>query len=52
LYDTPKLPGPPTHQDTTAWALERAIREAGFRPVERDTLYREIRRTDAGWSVA
>jgi len=51
-YDITKLTGPTTHQETTVWDLERAIREAGFRPVERDTLYREIRRTDAGWSVA
>ena len=43
-YDITKLFGPTTHQETTAWDLERAIREAGFRPVERDSLYRPVRR--------
>jgi len=51
-YDITKLSGPSTHQETTVWDLQRAIREAGFRPVERDTLYRGIERTDAGWTVA
>ena len=32
--------------------LQRAIREAGFHPVERDTLYRPIERTGNAWSVA
>jgi len=32
--------------------LERLIREAGCRPVERDTLYRPVRRQGAEWEVA
>jgi aminodeoxyfutalosine synthase len=47
-YDITKVApgreGPTTHQETTVWDLQRAIREAGFRPVERDTLYRPVRR--------
>ena len=43
-YDITKVGGASTHQETSVWDLQRAIREAGFRPVERDTLYRPIRR--------
>jgi aminodeoxyfutalosine synthase len=31
--------------------LEALIREAGFEPVERDTLYRRVRRRGAEWTV-
>lgn len=31
--------------------LEALIREAGFEPVERDTLYRRVRRNGAAWRV-
>jgi aminodeoxyfutalosine synthase len=31
--------------------LEGLIREAGFEPIERDTLYRRVRRTGAEWRV-
>ncbi len=31
--------------------LEALIREAGFQPVERDTLYRRVRRRGAEWEV-
>ncbi len=41
-YDITKVAGAGTHQETTAWDLQKAIREAGFTPVERDTLYREV----------
>ena len=51
-YDITKLSGPTTHQETTVWDLQRAIREAGFDPVERDTLYRPILRTAEGWTLA
>ncbi len=51
-YDITKLGGPTTHQETTVGDLRRAIREAGFRPVERDTLYRPIVRDGSDWSVA
>jgi aminodeoxyfutalosine synthase len=51
-YDITKLAGPGTHQETSVWDLQRAIREAGFRPVERDTLYRPVRRREHRWWVA
>lgn len=54
-YDITKLisgnDGVATHQETTIWDLQRAIREAGFVPVERDTLYRRVERDGAAWSV-
>lgn len=34
----------PTHQEVTVPVLERTIAEAGYTPVERDTLYREVHR--------
>ncbi|MCC6283758.1 MAG: radical SAM protein [Phycisphaerales bacterium] len=48
-YDITKVPqgaqaDAATHQETTVWDLQRAIREAGFTPVERDSLYRRITR--------
>ncbi len=51
-YDITKVGGQSTHQETTAWDLERAIREAGYEPVERDTLYRRVVREGKKWSVA
>jgi aminodeoxyfutalosine synthase len=50
-YDITKVGGAGTHQETTVWDLCRAIREAGFRPVERDTLYRPIERDGNRWRV-
>jgi aminodeoxyfutalosine synthase len=41
-YDITKVGGDTTHQETSVADLERAIREAGLRPVERDTLYRPV----------
>ncbi len=43
-YDITKVGGASTHQETTVADLQRAIREAGFTPLERDTLYRRIER--------
>src|SRR5690606_12366596 len=43
-YDITKVGGASTHQETTSLDLQRAIREAGFTPVERDTLYRRVER--------
>ncbi|MFG0285326.1 MAG: hypothetical protein ACF8R7_12980, partial [Phycisphaerales bacterium JB039] len=43
-YDITKVGGASTHQETTVGDLQRAIREAGFTPVERDTLYRRVQR--------
>ncbi len=50
-YDITKVGGQSTHQETTVWDLERAIREAGYEPVERDTLYRRVVREGKNWSV-
>ncbi|MHC4948129.1 MAG: radical SAM protein [Planctomycetota bacterium] len=50
-YDITKVGGAGTHQETTAADLCRAIREAGFRPVERDTLYRPVERDGRDWRV-
>lgn len=51
-YDITKLGGDGTHQETTVWDLQRAIREAGFTPVERDTLYRRVERDGKRWWIA
>jgi 2-iminoacetate synthase ThiH len=40
-----------THQEVTPWTLQKAIREAGFEPVERDTLYRRVKRDGKKWWV-
>ncbi|TVQ34095.1 MAG: CofH family radical SAM protein [Phycisphaeraceae bacterium] len=50
-YDITKVGGVSTHQETTVWDLCKAIREAGFRPVERDTVYRRVERDGASWRV-
>jgi aminodeoxyfutalosine synthase len=54
-YDITKLVpgvgGVSTHQEVTAFDLQKAIREAGFRPVERDTLYRPVIREGNRWRV-
>ena len=51
-YDITKVGGQSTHQETTVWDLERAIREAGYEPVERDTLYRRVEREGKNWNLA
>lgn len=50
-YDITKVGGASTHQEVTVWALQKAIREAGFEPVERDTLYRRVKRDGKRWWV-
>jgi aminodeoxyfutalosine synthase len=50
-YDITKVSTETTHQECTTEDLKRAICDAGFTPVERDTLYRKVKRTDSGWSV-
>lgn len=47
-YDITKIDGATTHQETGVWELQRAIREAGFEPVERDSLYRRVTRDTSG----
>jgi len=51
-YDITKVDGAGTHQETTVTDLHRAIREAGLRPAERDTLYRRVTRDGAAWMVS
>lgn len=41
-YDITKVGGVSTHQEVSVWTLQKAIREAGFEPVERDTVYRRV----------
>ncbi|MFN0012626.1 MAG: radical SAM protein [Phycisphaerales bacterium] len=51
-YDITKVGGASTHQEVTVATLTKAIRDAGLRPVERDTLYRPVKREGKRWSVA
>ena len=51
-YDITKVGGASTHQEVTVSDLQRAIREAGYEAVERDTLYRRVLRDGRSWSVA
>lgn len=51
-YDITKAVGAGNHQETTVKDLRRAILEAGYEPVERDTLYRRVVRDGAKWHVA
>ncbi len=39
------------HQEMTVDQIRRLIREAGRRPVERDTLYRRVERHEGAWRV-
>jgi aminodeoxyfutalosine synthase len=50
-YDITKVGGSTTHQEVDVRALRRAIVEAGYQPVERDTLYRPVTRDGATWRV-
>ncbi len=51
-YDITKVGGSDTHQEVSVTDLRQAIVEAGFIPVERDTLYRRVKRDGAAWRVA
>jgi aminodeoxyfutalosine synthase len=50
-YDITKVGGGDTHQEAGVWDLQRTIRQAGFRPVERDTLYRPVERDGKKWKA-
>lgn len=50
-YDITKVGGSSTHQEVNVWTLQKAIREAGFIPVERDTLYRRVKRDGKTWGI-
>jgi aminodeoxyfutalosine synthase len=43
-YDITKRAGHGTHQELHVADIQRIIREAGFAPVERDTMYRRVER--------
>ncbi len=48
-YDITKVGGASTHQEVTVEMMRRTIREAGYDPVERDTLYRPVEREGLAW---
>ncbi|MCC7146354.1 MAG: aminofutalosine synthase MqnE [Phycisphaeraceae bacterium] len=50
-YDITKVAGASTHQEVGVRELRMAIRQAGFQPVERDTLYRRVIRHGPNWRV-
>ena len=53
-YDITTVGGASTHQETTVGDLQKAIADAGYEAVERDTLYRRVERdAEDGrkWSV-
>ncbi|MEM8781746.1 MAG: aminofutalosine synthase MqnE [Planctomycetota bacterium] len=50
-YDITKVGGASTHQEVTVDLMRRTIREAGYQPIERDTLYRPVRRNGLDWGV-
>lgn len=51
-YDITKVGGSDTHQEVTVNDLRNAIVEAGYEPIERDTLYRRIERDGADWRLS
>ncbi|QQE12136.1 aminofutalosine synthase MqnE [Planctomycetota bacterium] len=51
-YDITKVGGSDTHQEVTTADLRKSIIDAGYRPVERDTLYRPIIRNGKDWQLA
>ncbi len=51
-YDITHVGGASTHQEVNVPVLHKAIREAGFKPVERDTLYRRVEREGKQWWIA
>ncbi len=50
-YDITKVGGADTHQEVGVNELRRSIIEAGYDPVERDTIYRQVKRDGAEWCV-
>lgn len=51
-YDITKVGGASTHQEVNVRTLRKACRDAGFEPIERDTLYRPVEREGVKWRVA
>ena len=50
-YDITKVSTSTTHQECSVADLRRAIVDAGFTPVERDTLYRTVIRDGSTWQT-
>ena len=50
-YDITKVGGSDTHQEVTVADLRMSVQQAGFDPVERDTLYRQVTRDGADWHI-
>ena len=50
-YDITKVGGSDTHQEVDVRKLRDTVIEAGYAPVERDTLYRRVVRDGAAWQV-
>ena len=50
-YDITKVGVADTHQEVPVRRLRRTIRDAGFQPVERDTLYHRVKRDGSQWST-
>lgn len=48
-YDITKVGGATTHQEASPWTFQRLIHEAGYRAIERDTLYRRVIRDGKRW---
>jgi aminodeoxyfutalosine synthase len=51
-YDITKVGGTDNHQEVDVKRLRETIVEAGYEPIERDTLYRRIERTGPTWQLA
>ncbi len=51
-YDITHVGCEDTHQEVGVGDMRRLIDEAGFEPIERDTLYRPVIRTEAQWKIA
>lgn len=51
-YDITKIEGAGNDQAVTPGKMRDTILEAGYQPVERDTLYRRVERTGAAWKLA
>lgn len=51
-YDITKLNVADTHQERSQTDLRKAILQAGYEPVERDTLYRPVLREGKHWRLA
>jgi len=50
-YDITKVGGAGNHQEVSIAELRRTIREAGYEPIERDTLYRPVQREGRQWRL-